>query len=121
MFLNVASLACCGAVSRLPVDRCLGWLVVFTDFSSAFNTLNPDIVINKLRTLNVSPLLCKFILDFITNREQRVRINDILSTVGPTINQYRCTSRLCTLCYTVYYIHKRITITFQELSCDQLC
>ena len=28
MFLNVASLACCGAVCRLPVDRCLGWLVV---------------------------------------------------------------------------------------------
>ena len=87
---------------------------MFIDFSSAFNTLKPDIVINKLRTLNVSPILCKFILDFLTNREQRVRINDILSTVGPTINQYRCTSRLCTLCYTVYYIHKRITITFQE-------
>ena len=35
---------------------------VFIDFSSAFNTLKPDIVINKLRTLNVSPILCKFIL-----------------------------------------------------------
>ena len=54
---------------------------MFIDFSSAFNTLKPDIVINKLRTLNVSPILCKFILDFLTNREQRVRINDILSTV----------------------------------------
>ena len=54
---------------------------VFIDFSSAFNTLKPAIVINKLRTLNVSPILCKFILDFLTNREQRVRINDILSTV----------------------------------------
>ena len=37
---------------------------VFIDFSKAFNTLKPDIVINKLRTLNVSPILCKFILDF---------------------------------------------------------
>ena len=37
---------------------------VFVDFSSAFNTLKPDIVINKLRTLNISPILCKFILDF---------------------------------------------------------
>ena len=71
---------------------------VFIDFSSAFNTLKPDIVINKLRTLNVSPMLCKVILDFLPNREQRVRIYDILSTVGPTINQYRCTSGLCTLC-----------------------
>ena len=47
---------------------------VFIDFSSAFNTLKPDIVIYKLRTLNVSPILCKFILDFLTNREQTVRI-----------------------------------------------
>ena len=55
---------------------------VFIDFSSAFNTLlKPDIVINKLMTLNASPILSKFILDFLTNREQRVRINDILSTV----------------------------------------
>ena len=29
----------------------------------------------------MSPIMCKFILDFLTNREQRVRINDILSTV----------------------------------------
>ena len=38
-------------------------------------------MINKLRTLNVSLIPCKFILDFLTNREQRVCINDILSTV----------------------------------------
>ena len=41
---------------------------MFKDFSSAF----------------LSSILCKFILDFLTNREQRVdplRINDILSTV----------------------------------------
>ena len=28
IILNVASFACCGDVSRLPADRCLGWLVV---------------------------------------------------------------------------------------------
>ena len=44
---------------------------VLIDFGSAFNTLKPDIVINKLMTLNVSPILCKLIiLDFLTNREQ---------------------------------------------------
>ena len=55
---------------------------VSIDFSSAFNTLKPDIVITKLRTLKVSPILSKFILDFLTNRKHRARINDILSTVG---------------------------------------
>ena len=54
---------------------------MFIDFSSAFNTIKHDIVINKLRTLNASPIRCKFIWDFLTNREQRDRINDILSTV----------------------------------------
>ena len=42
---------------------------MFTDFSSAVNTVKPDIVFKKLRTLNVSPILCKFTLDFLTNRE----------------------------------------------------
>ena len=43
---------------------------VCIDSSSEFNTLKPDIVI-KLRTLNVSPIMCKFILDFlkIENKE----------------------------------------------------
>ena len=54
---------------------------VFIEFSSAINALKPDIVINKLRTRNVSPVLCKFILDFLTIREQIVLINDILSTI----------------------------------------
>ena len=33
-------------------------------------------------TINVSPILCTFIQGFLTHREQRVRINDIVSTVG---------------------------------------
>ena len=32
--------------------------ILFIDVSSTFNTLKPDIMINKLRTLNVSPILC---------------------------------------------------------------
>ena len=76
-----------------------------------------------LRTLNVSPILCKYVLDFLTNREQRVRINDILSTIGllsiSTGAPQGCV--LSAIGPTVYYIHKRITITFQELSSDQIC
>ena len=91
---------------------------VFIDFSSAFNTLKPAIVINKLRTPNVSPIMCPFILDFLTNREQRVRINDILSSVGPTINQYRCTSRLCTPTY--HPIHSEYS-TLHPVLCPHTC
>ena len=79
---------------------------VFIDFSSAFNTLKPGIVINKLRTLNVSPILCKFILDFLTSREQRVRINDILSSVLSISTGAPQGYEGPTLCYTVYYLYK---------------
>jgi len=54
---------------------------LFIDFSSAFNTLKPDIIITILKSLHVSPILCKFILDFLINRKQRVRINDIISDI----------------------------------------
>ena len=91
---------------------------VFIDFSSAFNTLKPDIVINKLRTLNVSPILCKFILDFLTNREQRVRINDILSSV---LSISTGAPQGCVLSAILFIIHKWSTITFQKLSSDQIC
>ena len=54
---------------------------LFIDFSSAFNTIKPTILIDKLKALNVSPALCSFILDFLLDRIQQVRIGDKLSTV----------------------------------------
>ena len=41
MFLNFENLACCGAISRFPADRCLGWLEVsyWTKLSMPVNWL----------------------------------------------------------------------------------
>ena len=61
-----------------------------------------------------------FILDFLTNREQRVRINYILSTV---LSISTGAPQGCVLCAILFiiYTNDRITITFQELSSDQIC
>ena len=54
---------------------------LFIDFSSAFNTIKPDILINKLKSLGVSDGLCHFIHDFLCDRRQRVRVGDYFSNI----------------------------------------
>ena len=53
--------------------------ILFADFSAAFNTVRPHLLAKKLTNLNVNPTLCLWLLDFLTNRLQRVRVNDTLS------------------------------------------
>lgn len=63
--------------------------MLFLDFSSAFNTVIPSRLITKHRDLGISALLCNWLLDFLTNRPQYVRIDHhcsstlILSTGVP--------------------------------------
>ena len=42
--------------------------LLFLDFTSAFNTIKPKTLVNKLSTLRLSPSLCNWVLDFLTNR-----------------------------------------------------
>lgn len=46
--------------------------LLFMDFSSAFNTIIPQRLIHKLKTLGLSYSLCNWVLDFLTNRRQTV-------------------------------------------------
>ncbi len=48
--------------------------LLFLDFSSAFNTIIPQTLVHKLEALGLSPALCNWVLDFLTNRRQTVRI-----------------------------------------------
>ncbi len=52
----------------------------FLDFSSAFNTIIPQTLVHKLEALGLSPALCNWVLDFLTNRRQTVRIHSITSS-----------------------------------------
>ncbi len=49
--------------------------MLFIDFSSAFNTIIPQQLINKLNLLGFNNSLCNWILDFLTGRPQSVRVN----------------------------------------------
>ena len=55
--------------------------VLFVDFSSAFNTLQPHLLIEKLLQMSVNPTVISWIHSFMTNRPQQVRIGDTLSEV----------------------------------------
>ncbi len=48
--------------------------MLFIDFSSAFNTIIPQQLINKLNQLGLNNSLCNWILDFLTGRPQSVRV-----------------------------------------------
>ena len=50
--------------------------MLFIDYSSAFNTLVPSKLINKLRTLGLNTSLCNRILDFLMPRPQGVRVGN---------------------------------------------
>ena len=58
--------------------------VLFIDFSSAFNTMKPCILYGKLQAMVVELSLCNWILDYLCNRSQQVRVNDTLSSTTST-------------------------------------
>ncbi len=54
--------------------------LLFLYFSSAFNTIIPQTLVHKLEALGLSPTLCNWVLDFLTNRRQTVRIHSTTSS-----------------------------------------
>ncbi|KAM3863747.1 integrin alpha-IIb-like [Diretmus argenteus] len=55
--------------------------ILFMDFSSAFNTIDPVKLYNKMTDMNIHPSLCHLTRSFLWRRRQRVRIGSLLS--GP--------------------------------------
>ncbi len=54
--------------------------ILFVDFSSAFNTIIPDTLQNKLTQLSVSTSICQWISSFLTDRQQLVRLGKFSSS-----------------------------------------
>jgi hypothetical protein len=53
--------------------------LLFVDYSSAFNTVVPQKLFDKLVALELPPSICHWLLDFLLQRPQAVRINDLTS------------------------------------------
>ncbi len=56
--------------------------MLFVDFSSAFNTIIPDTLQNKLTQLSVPTSVCQWINSFLTYRQQLVRLGKCTSSTG---------------------------------------
>ncbi|KAF7643373.1 hypothetical protein LDENG_00240390, partial [Lucifuga dentata] len=54
--------------------------LLFLDFSLAFNTIIPQTLVSKLLLLGLKPSLCNWVLDFLTNRPQSVKIHGVSSS-----------------------------------------
>ncbi|KAK3557583.1 hypothetical protein QTP70_030513, partial [Hemibagrus guttatus] len=55
--------------------------ILFVDFSSAFNTIVPALLRDKLFQLNVPDSMCSWITDFLTDRRQFVRLGTHVSNL----------------------------------------
>lgn len=55
--------------------------LLFIDFTSAFNCIQPHILAERLLNYNIDRGLIYWLLDFLTARSQRVRVNGVLSDV----------------------------------------
>lgn len=76
--------------------------MLFVDYTSAFNTIIPDILITKLTTLHLPTLTGAWIRDFLRNRPQNVRLGPHLSSTRTlsTGSQQGCV--LSPLLYCLY-------------------
>ena len=50
------------------------------DYSSAFNTVIPQQLYDKLQLLSLDPSMCNYLLDFLLQRSQVVKMNSIVSS-----------------------------------------
>ena len=86
--------------------------ILFADFSSAFNTMQRHTLIKKLQDLKVPTSIVKWILDFLTDRRQRVKIDNTLS---PEISSNTGAPQGCVLSPFLY-----ITYT-NDCQCEKNC
>ncbi|KAF7651619.1 hypothetical protein LDENG_00108420 [Lucifuga dentata] len=53
--------------------------LLFIDFSSAFNTMLPQVLLGKLKQMEVNPYIIKWYHSFLVDRQQQVKVNLTLS------------------------------------------
>jgi hypothetical protein len=58
--------------------------MLFSEYSSAFNTIVPTKLITKLRTQGLNTSLCNWIMDFLTDRHHVVRVGNDSQHRGPS-------------------------------------
>ena len=71
----------------LNLNDCIRTDVVYFDFSKAFDSVNHDILLHKLKHMyNIDGRLLKFLINYLSNREQQVVIGSATSTREPVLS-----------------------------------
>ncbi len=76
--------------------------ILFIDFSKAFDSVNHCTLLNKLRQLEVHPILVRWMHGFLCQREQRVKINNEVSDWLTLKGGVPQGSWLAPLCFVIY-------------------
>ena len=74
-----ANLTFMNEISKHLDQRNSSTRILFIDFSSAFNTIQPHILLNKLLEMGYNSNLLKWIFSFLTKRPQYTKIGSVLS------------------------------------------
>ena len=95
--------------------------LMFFDFSSAFNTIQPQILRGKLENLSMEPAVIEWINSYLTERPQYVRLGDTVSdTVDTSIGAPQGTvlSPFLFTLYTSDFTYKTPSCHIQKYSDD---
>ena len=85
--------------------------ILFVDYSSAFNTVIPQQLYDKLHLLSLDPSMCYWLLDFLLQRSQVVKMNSIVSS---TIIMNTGTSQGCVLSPMLFSVYKLLFFTIES-------
>ena len=58
---------------------------VYLDFARAFDSVNYDILLLKLRDMGISEILVNWILGYLSNRQMCTKFNNFISNVKPLV------------------------------------
>ncbi len=71
----------------LSLNDCIKTDIVYFDFSKAFDSVNHDILLHKLKFIfNIDGRLLKFIASYLSGRKQQVVIGNTMSTQKPVLS-----------------------------------
>ena len=76
--------------------------ILFVDYSSTFNTTQPHLLTEKLFSLNVRPKLIVWLIDFLVNRSQVVRYQNVPPQVKTTSTGAPQGTVLSPMFFTIY-------------------
>ena len=65
---------------RLGMENRQATILTLLDFSNAFNSVDHDILLSRLGSLNISPTAIEWLRSYLRGRQQCVRVNDMSST-----------------------------------------